>query len=162
MHKSYCATTFFHPSRRPLHYRFYWRRPAIVRSRLSSRCMLCRGGDVLLVSLPEPRRVLRDRLNLAMSSPNTSPVRNADMRSSNSPFVSLRGSMEFLRPKFLATEFMRPSLFLRSMVRFFSCGVVQNKKKPKRCNFNSVEGEIRYRITKGLYKVLEKYWAKLE
>ena len=102
-----------------------------VRSRLSSRPMLfrLRGGDVLLVPFG-PRRVLRERLNLAISSPNTSPVRSADMRSSNSPLLlgSAPGTgppfVPFecfdLRPSLPATELSRPSLDFRSIVRFFS------------------------------------------
>lgn len=96
----------------------------IVRSRLSSRCdEEWRGGDVLLplASLELPIRVFRDRLNLAISSPNTSPVRNAEIKSSNSPLLSVAAlESPFFNPKFFATELSRPSLFLRSMVRFLS------------------------------------------
>lgn len=93
-----------------------------VRSRLSSRCDdECRGGDVLLPSLVFPIRVFLERLNLAISSLNTSPVRNADIKSSNSPLLSVVVfDSLFLKPKFLAIELRSPSLFLRSMVRFLS------------------------------------------
>lgn len=95
-----------------------------VRSRLSSRCDdEWRGGEVLLppASFEFPMRVFRDRLNLAISSPNTSPVRRAEIKSSNSPLLSVVAfESPFLNPKFLATELSRPSLFLRSMVRFLS------------------------------------------
>lgn len=89
-----------------------------------------RGGEVLVAPFG-PSRVLRDRLNLAISSPNTSPVRRAEIRSSNSPLLlasaAVTGPVPLLcfdlSPKFFATELSSPSFDLRSMVRFLSYGI---------------------------------------
>lgn len=74
--------------------------------------------------------VFLDLLNLATSSPNTSPVLRADIKSSNSPFCplvkvpSLELSLELFSPLFdlprdLPTEPKRLDC-LRSIVRFFN------------------------------------------
>ena len=107
-------------------------------SRLSSRFKLfIRGGEFPLLAILD----LRLRLNFAMSSPNTSPVRRAEIRSSNSPLASPVLSClppppppppTMLPPAEspLVNPFLRlfptlariPSLLLfRSIVRFFSC-----------------------------------------
>ena len=52
-----------------------------TRSRLSPRLATCPFGR------------FRTLFNFAMSSPNTSPVRNADIRSSNSPVETVNQSL---------------------------------------------------------------------
>ena len=121
------------------HSRNYCPRLLLLRtlSRLSSRFKLfIRGGEFPLLAILD----LRLRLNFAMSSPNTSPVRRAEMRSSNSPLASPVFSClppppppTMMPPPAespLVNPFLRlfptlariPSLLLfRSIVRFFSC-----------------------------------------
>jgi len=119
------------------HSRNYCPRLLLLRtlSRLSSRFKLfIRGGEFPLLAILD----LRLRLNFAMSSPNTSPVRRAEMRSSNSPLASpvfscLPPPPTMMPPPAespLVNPFLRlfptlariPSLLLfRSIVRFFSC-----------------------------------------
>lgn len=100
---------------------------------LESSLQTPRGGE----SLPLwPLVVFLDRLNFATSSPKTSPVLKADMRSSNSPFCpfvkvpSLELSpvlcplqSELLDlPRDLPTDPSRLEPCFLSIVRFLSCG----------------------------------------
>lgn len=113
----------------PEHSWNYWPRLLLLRtlSRLSSlfKLFMC-GGEFPLLEILD----LRLRLNFAMSSPNTSPVRRADIRSSNSPLASPLHSRPpadspFVKPflRLFPTLARIPSLlFFRSIVRFFSCG----------------------------------------
>lgn len=107
---------------------------------LESSLQTPRGGE----SLPLwPLVVFLDRLNFATSSPKTSPVLKADMRSSNSPFCpfvkvpSLELSpvlcplqSELLDlPRDLPTDPSRLEPCFLSIVRFLSCGKNEDLKK---------------------------------
>lgn len=91
----------------------YWWRP-LLRSLLSSLLTeFLLGGE-----FPGLTLFFLDLLNFAMSSPKTSPVLSAEIRSSNSPFASLS---PFFNPKLLLNEDSMPSLLcFRSNVSFLS------------------------------------------
>lgn len=105
---------------------------------LESSRQIPRGGESL--PLWDALDAFLDLLNLATSSPKTSPVLSAEMRSSNSPFCPLvrvpsrevsplewpLHSAELFFPRDLPTELRRLDACFRSIVRFLSC-----KKKLK-------------------------------
>lgn len=92
-----------------------------TRSRLSSLLTEFRlGGEFP----DDPTLLFLERLNLAISSPKTSPVRKADIKSSNSPFASFSlcvplPQWPFFKCKVLDIEDKIPSrLCFRSRVSF--------------------------------------------